>query len=305
MDAITSEEKEEHYMDHVPSYYERHGQKIDQGVILSGLAHLLMAQPYNPILCILYQTCTFLYFKKPQSFMCREILIEQYYVESKPWILGNFSDIRDVILVDDVNCTTVQCLATLSGGIDKNMDVYNDLETGKIAKQKTMYVLPTEWIKCLAARNNRFVLMPFRFCCREVLKRSDTRMVRCQSFQLLPEYLTDETFFHVGCSPCNPEAPVVQVYACLPQYAGIRNLAKMLEQNDFMNPAEMLYALGKYSELMRFYSNEQGRTNIVCGTYYKKVFGTYISVYKVSQVSFELFNISRPECSTSPVSRTS
>jgi hypothetical protein len=122
-----------------------------------------------------------------------------------------------------------------------------------------MYYIPVEWLKCIAARNGLFVLLSFKFCCREVLLRSSTQLVRCQSLILDSEYLVDTTYFHVGCGPCTPVTEtLVEVFAAVPLNVGIRNLMKMFEEYDFhfMNSAEMLYALGRYEPCLQYYKKD-------------------------------------------------
>ena len=186
-----------------------------------------------------------------------EIVIQDYYPDHKPWLSGNFTDIRDLIAVDNVtNSRPTTALVTLYASDLQNLTLIENM-----CMKQTMYIIPIEWVRCIATHDERFVLMPFNFCCREVLRQGDTRMVRCQLLKLEPEYLIDETFFHVGCVPCNPESSLIQVFADLPLHAGIRNLMKTLKSYDFQNPAEMLYALGRYEKKLRYY--REGEKNEV------------------------------------------
>jgi hypothetical protein len=69
------------------------------------------------------------------------------------------------------------------------------------------------------------------------------------------QYLVDETYFHVGSGACRDrnDDVMVEIFAGLPIHVGIRNLMAMLEKYDFMNPAEMLYAMGRYEPLLCYY----------------------------------------------------
>jgi hypothetical protein len=60
-----------------------------------------------------------------------------------------------------------------------------------LVDKKTMYIIPVEWIPYIAACDQHFVLLPFKFCCREVLLRTSTQMVQCQSLVLETQYLVD------------------------------------------------------------------------------------------------------------------
>jgi hypothetical protein len=86
----------------IGTYYERHGRHIANSDILKGLSYLLSAQPYNPVLWGLYTTCRFLYDYKPKSFLRKEIVVNDYYLEKQPWVSGSFLDLRDMILIDNV-----------------------------------------------------------------------------------------------------------------------------------------------------------------------------------------------------------
>lgn len=195
---------------------------------MRGLSYLLQAQLYNPVLWALYGTCTYLHNYKPQSFLRKEIIVlRDYYLEKKTWLSGNFSELCDLILIDDVTYKKP-----------------NYALVTKLLKQPlwddeipNMYYIPVEWLKCIAIRNGMFVLLPFEFCC-EILVRSNTQLIRCQSLNLEPEYFVDKTYFHIGCGPCTPVSEsLVEVFASVNFNVGSRNLMKMFENygEDFIN----------------------------------------------------------------------
>ncbi|CAB4009173.1 Hypothetical predicted protein [Paramuricea clavata] len=234
----------------IKTYVERHGCEMCSIDKISVLSYLLMKQPYNPILWVLYSVCTYLHGCKPKSFKHREIRIRDYYVAREHWLSGSFSDIRDIIAIDNV--TTKQprtSIATLYAP-----DIQSLTPAESLVNMKTLYNIPVEWIPYIATCENLFVLLPFTFCCREVLIRTSTKMVRCQSLQLEPQYLVDDMYFHVGCGPCCDGSDVmVEVFAALPIHVGIHNLMTVIAEYDFRNPAEMLYAVGRYEPVLPYF----------------------------------------------------
>lgn len=154
----------------IKSYAERHdGREISTTNTLLALSYLLMKQPYNPILWSLYSLCSFLYGYKPASFKQREIRICDYYVQKEHWLSGNFADIRDILAIDNV---TTECpntaIATLYA---PDMQQYLT-DDACLIDSKTLYIIPVEWLSYIAVREHVFVLLPFKFCCREVLLRT-------------------------------------------------------------------------------------------------------------------------------------
>lgn len=149
---------------------------------------------------------------------------------------GNLVDVRDILAVDDTDeKTSNTALISL-----------NSRTTHSLFKPGSLYIIPREWIKCIAVRKNKFILVSFYFCCRQVLRRSDTTVVRCQSFTLDEKYCVDETYFHVGCGPCNKQ--LQHIIAVCSVYTGLRNLMSTLLLGEFVNPAQMIYALGQYED---------------------------------------------------------
>ncbi|CAB3997275.1 Hypothetical predicted protein [Paramuricea clavata] len=80
-------------------------------------------------------------------------------------------------------------------------------------------------------------------------------MVRCQSLCLEPNYMVDETYFHVGCGPCRESTTdvMVEIFADLPLQIGSRNLALKLQHYSFLNAAQMLYAVGRYEPVLAYH----------------------------------------------------
>ena len=259
----------------IKTYKERYGCEIEPTLVLKGLSYLLLKQPYNPLLWNLYGTCRFLRSYKPKSFMQREVRIQDYYPEHDHWLSGNFSDVRDIITIDNMDKPNPNSvLVTLYSPGIQDLTLLESM-----VEKQTMYIIPVEWVKCIAMCDDGFVLLPFEFCCREVLVRSSTQMVRCQSMKLEPQYLVDETFFHAGCGLCNSGESLVEVFAGLPLHIGIRNLMKMIDRYDFMNPAEMLYALGRYEPVLPYFTQD-GKSVLYKGSELKKYLA-HILVCKV------------------------
>jgi hypothetical protein len=211
------------------TYYERHGVEPSQELILHALSCLLTKTPYHPILWALYSTCRYLrLYKYPPN--VDEVVIKEYWWTNKSWVGGCFTDIHDIIAIDEKNTQAV--LITLNG-----LSGYDT---------PCLYIIPCEWIKRTFARKNWLVLAKFDFCCRQVLRRSDTGVVRCQSHTVAERYLFDETYFHVGCAPCLND--MQYIFANHNIFMSLANMMKMMENSNFDNLADMMYALGQYEE---------------------------------------------------------
>ena len=183
--------KEEEPQLDIGTYYERHSVEPDSNLALHVFAALLKSYVYHPILWVLYSTCRYLRTYKYENNE-KEITIEEYWPADKTWLGGNLVDVRDIIALDDSDKeNTITALITL-----------NSAKTHSLFKPGTFYIVPCQWLKRLVVQKNKFILAAFDFCCRQVLRRSDTTVVRCQSFMLDEKYHFDETYFHVGCGPC-------------------------------------------------------------------------------------------------------
>ena len=129
--------------------------------------------------------------------------------------------------------------------------------------KKPLYNIPVEWLSRLAARFDKFVLLPFEFCCREVLLHSKTQMIRCQSLNLQQEYYVDKTFFHVGCGPCNPQDAMIEVFAATTLYTSLLTLMTYLETGLYVNLSEMVCALGRSNECLHYYTKVRVKKKVV------------------------------------------
>jgi hypothetical protein len=86
----------------IKTYVERYGYEISDTLKIEALSNLLMKRPYHPILWALYSVSPYLYGYKPPSFKKREICVLDYYAVKEHWLSGSFSDIRDIIAIDNV-----------------------------------------------------------------------------------------------------------------------------------------------------------------------------------------------------------
>jgi hypothetical protein len=123
-----------------------------------------------------------------------------------------------------------------------------------------IYWIPREWLKQIVVnKNGNFVLMPFEFCCRQVLKRTDCKLVQCQSHTIPERLFVDQYFFHVGCGPCHTET--LTVIANLPIFVGLKQLAMMLEDETVTKNAEhLLVALINEDVALNYIKLEKNET---------------------------------------------
>jgi hypothetical protein len=130
-----------------------------------------------------------------------------------PWLGGVTESVRDILARDDK--TNEECwyaYATIREGTER----------------VGMYWIPREWVKRIIVNERQnFVLLPYEFCCRQILKRSDCRIVRCQSHFIPTKFFVDRYYFHVGCGECNQE--ISTIIADFPMYVGIKQLVLALE----------------------------------------------------------------------------
>ena len=191
-------------------------------LILEALDNLLINYRYHPVLWTLYAVNRRFAARKPDIAKSVEIL--DYRVVSNPWLSGITNALRDVIAIDD---KTEECWFA-----------YATIREGETA---VLYWIPREWAKRITVnRRGNFVLLPFEFCCRQVLKRSDCKLVRCQSHVIPLKFLVDQSYFHVGCGPCHKE--ISFVIAGFHLFVGIKQLTLMLGEK-FTRNAELIIAL--------------------------------------------------------------
>ena len=253
----------------IQTYFERHGVEISQHDTLEALQALLSAQPYNPILWKLYATCQFLYAQSPPSFTRREVRIDDYVCEEVRWISGDTDEICDVILVDD---------SDKKPDNEGNVEYVKDIAYATInAEFPFFYIIPVEWIPHIVVRSGRFYLLPFKFCCRQVLCQSNVAMVRCQSMNIEDFYLVDKTFFHVGCGSCTVKSSEsVFIFASLPVYLGIRNVMLMMEKYSFLNAGEMIFALSSNKTKLKYHNVDDDEAVYLKGNHVRMYFSHII-----------------------------
>ena len=191
-------------------------------LILEALDNLLINYPYHPVLWTLYAVNKRLRNCKPDIRKNVEIL--SYYVVLNPWLSGITASLRDVIAQDDKLEECWFAHATIC----KN-------------KKAVLYWIPREWVKRIIVNSRgNFMLLPFEFCCRQILNRGDCKLVRCQSHVIPPQFLLDQNYFHVGCGPCHRELSFV--IAGFHLFVGIKQLTLMLSEKFEVN-TELIIAL--------------------------------------------------------------
>jgi hypothetical protein len=230
---------------------------VDGNLILEALENLLSNYPFHPGLWTLYAVNKRLAVYKPG--LGKSIEIRDYYRVTDPWLGSVTGSIRDIIARDDK--TKDECwyaYATVRVD-DENME---------------MYWIPREWVKRIIVNEcKNFVLLPYEFCCRQILKRSDCKIVRCQSHLIPSKFFVDRYYFHVGCGACNQE--ISTIIADFPMYVGIRQLVLALEDESVtMKPESVMHLLSgddacemKLENIRR--SDEKPR--IVSSTYVRSI----------------------------------
>jgi hypothetical protein len=191
-------------------------------LILEALDNLLINYPYHPVLWTLYAVNRRFAARKPA--ICKNVEILNYSVVSNPWLSGITDALRDIIALDDK--------------IEECWFAHATIRKGKTA---VLYWIPREWVKRIIVNSRgNFMLLSFEFCCRQVLKRSECKLVRCQSHVIPQQFLLDQTYFHVGCGPCHQE--ISFVIAGFHLFVGIKQLALMLGEKFEVN-TELIIAL--------------------------------------------------------------
>jgi hypothetical protein len=186
---------------------------VDGNLILEGLEYLLSNYPYHPILWTLYAVNKRLAGYKPRLNKSAEVF--DYHRVKSPWLGGVTESARDILAIDDKSTRNKDCwyaYATIREGTER----------------VGMYWIPREWLKCIVVNERRnFMLLPYEFCCRQILKRSDCKIVRCQSHFIPTKFFVDPYYFHIGCGGCNEE--ISTIIAGFPMYVGIKQLVIALE----------------------------------------------------------------------------
>ncbi|CAB3977256.1 Hypothetical predicted protein [Paramuricea clavata] len=189
----------------------------------------------------------------------QETVIKNNAVAENFWMGGSFETLRDFIAVDDqidsddeIESDNPETPEKKWSNVTRTAVVAVDTEDENKGKQ--LFSIPIEWIPRVAIRNNKMVLMPFEFCCREVIVRSRTQLIRCQSLTIPKEYYCDRHFFHVGCGGCTTEGSSdVQVFAATHLYVGLKTIMNYLNTNMYMNSGEMLAVLESNDTCLNFY----------------------------------------------------
>ena len=199
---------------------------VDGDLILEGLEYLLTNYPYHPVLWTLYAVNKRLAGYKPR--LGKNIEIFDYHRVVNPWLGGVTDSVRDILAIDDK--TGKECwyaYATIREGTER----------------VGMYWIPREWVKRIVVNERQnFMLLPYTFCCRQVLKRSDCKIVRCQSHFIPKKFFVDQYYFHVGCGECNEE--ISTIIAGFPTYVGIKQLVLALEDASVtIRPDEVMLLL--------------------------------------------------------------
>jgi hypothetical protein len=171
-----------------------------------------------------------LYNRKPR-FTGRSVGISDYRIVKEPWLAGVSNAVRDILAFDD-----------------KEEDCWYAYATVRKAGETVFYWIPREWVKRLTVnKHGNFVLLPFEFCCRQVLKRSDCKLVRCQSHFIPARYHVDQHYFHIGCGPCHKD--MSHVISKFPMFIGVKQLVEVLERAEC---SELIVALLISSDAIDF-----------------------------------------------------
>jgi hypothetical protein len=175
----------------------------------------------------------------------KELKVWDYHLRCKPDAFeGDLGDIRDVIIYE--GCDQMAVLGLVEG----------ISECAYLQQQQTVvrrfYEIPREWCKRIIGRRNKrdetfLHLLPFEFCCRQILKAEGCAIVQCRSITIEHRYYLDKTFFHVGCGPCFDDTH--DVYKDVELFVGLKRLCAAMKK--YGKPscgtnvgADMIYVLG-------------------------------------------------------------
>jgi hypothetical protein len=197
---------------------------MNTNLALEAFDQLVVVYPFHPVLWTLYAVNRRLAVRKPE--LDKSVEIFNYHPVTNPWLGGVTNSIRDVIAIDD--STEKECWYACATIRDRG--------------DTAMYWIPREWIKRIIVNERKnFVLLPFEFCCRQILKRTDCKLARCQSHIIPSKFFVDQYYFHVGCGPCHKE--ISTVIADFQMFIGIKQLTLMLEDESVTKHAEHLLCL--------------------------------------------------------------
>jgi hypothetical protein len=229
---------------------------------------LLAAYPRHPVLWVLYSLNRFLRGMKP--LLEKEVCINDYQLvrETDLWFNGDMGDIKDVIIMNDEEGSSglTAIIGLQTGAIDCGLSL-NDMN---IVRCRVFYEVPREWCARIIGRKNSkneifLYLLPFKFCCRQVLRRSDCGVVQCRSVVVDSKYHLDKTFFHIGCGDCFIDTHDVYNDVCI--YTGLKRLDNAMKKYCVEKMGEtsvastMIYALSVPKELTYYILINDGLIN--------------------------------------------
>ena len=205
------------------TYLERHGFKPGEAFKINALERLLIAEPYHPGLWPVYTVNRKLRSLKPVFATERRIHIYTKTPEDEIWFRGDLSELRDLVISLDSRTVSVSLA---------------------VHRQRVFYTIPREWCKRLIVRRGEnyrfwFHLLPFEFCCRQILKSTGVGVIQCRSMLIRPEVYVDSAYFHVGLGSCWKS--VHEVYPDLHCFVGLKRLAGAIDKMDIFAETERNY----------------------------------------------------------------
>jgi hypothetical protein len=202
--------------------------EIVTNLALNAFNLLVSVYPYHPILWSLYSVNRYLHTQKPT--FGKEVKIWDYHTAANIWFSGDLGDLHDVFVLDDEvgssgTTAVLGVLETLPGFDEEELPVLNEI--------RRFYDIPREWCRRIIGRRNNagklfLHLLPFEFCCRQILRREACGIVQCRSICIDPRYYLDKTFFHVGCGDCFEEFH--DVYNDVSIYTGLKRLNEAMKK---------------------------------------------------------------------------
>jgi hypothetical protein len=193
----------------------------------------------------------------------KEVCIYDYQIvrEADLWFNGDMGDMKDVILINDEegsNGTTAVIVLQTNA-----IDCAASLDSPVMMRHRVFYEIPQEWCARIIGRKNSkneifFYLLPFKFCCRQVLRSSDCGVVQCRSVVVDSRYHLDKTFGQ----DCFSDTHDVYNDACI--YVGLKRLNNVMPKycvekgGEYSVAANMIYALGSQKELTYYFLVNDG-----------------------------------------------
>jgi hypothetical protein len=206
------------------TYVERHGFKPCEAFKINALERLLIAEPYHPGLWPLYTVNRKLRSLKPTFVKEKRVRVYTQTPEDEIWFRGDLSELRDLMISLDSRTVAVSLVV---GGV------------------RVFYTVPREWCKRLVVRRGLgyyrfwFHLLPFEFCCRQILRSKGVGIIQCRSMLIRPEIHLDSAYFHVGLGKCWKS--VHEVYPDLPYFVGLKRLEGAIDKMAIFEETERNY----------------------------------------------------------------